>query len=104
MTEPDYDLQKIRALLMTGFNDTNLYSFCHTNIIFKDLCDRFTAEVKQEEVVGWIMERAGQFSVFKHVLIWAEYMNPDAYARHSPYETGAGIQDDHSRSSDKWLR
>jgi len=96
MDRPVYDLQKVRTLLMAEFNDTNLYSFCQTNILFKDLCDRFTAEVTLEEVVDWIMERAGQLDVYQHVLLWAEYMNAEAYARHAPYEAIIGVEDDHS--------
>lgn len=78
-----YNITKIRALLIEGFNDDELIRFGCDDLALGPVQDRL-AQWDKEKIVDLLLYvlREERFYI---LLDWAEKQNPTAYAKYQPY-------------------
>jgi hypothetical protein len=79
MTE-NFDLDKIRLLLIEGFTDQELRRLCQYDRNFRPVYNSLAANTGKDEIIDKILEYAQQKSLLGELLTWVKKENPRRYA------------------------
>ena len=95
-----YNLGNIRTLLIEGFSENELRSFCFDHPNFRDVHNQLSENTGQSQIVYQLVEHADRKELFTPLLSWAEKQAPARYKRHQPYYATPSIAiptNNHSR-------
>ncbi|MCB0177777.1 MAG: hypothetical protein KDI62_06075 [Anaerolineae bacterium] len=80
-----YYLESIRTLLIEGFSEEELRSFCFDRLDFRDVYNYLSENSGKSQIVHRIIEYADRRELFEPLLAWAKEKNPAKYEKHKPY-------------------
>lgn len=80
-----YILENIRILMIEGFSDEELRSFCFDRPDFKPVHNQLSEGTGKSQIVQRLVEHAYRKELFNPLLLWAKEKNPAKYKKHQPY-------------------
>lgn len=83
----NYDLSKIRSLLIEGFSEAELRNFCFDTPEFRPVHHELADLAGRAAIVRHLLEFAERRELFDSLLAWAKVNNLAKYARYQPYQS-----------------
>lgn len=80
-----YNLKNIRTLLVKGFSESELRTFCFEEPDFEDVYNQLSQGTGKDEVVHLLLDHARRKSLIENLLTWAKEHNPATYEKYQPY-------------------
>jgi uncharacterized protein YjbI with pentapeptide repeats len=88
MTGGAYHLANIRDLLVQGFDEKQLRTFCYYQAEFRPLHERLATDAGRTEIADDLVEYAERTLLLDALLAWAQAQNPARFEQHGPYHLG----------------
>ncbi len=81
----NYNFEKIRTLLIEGFDDKELRDFCFDTCDFKSVYHQLAQDTGKVEIIRQLLEYAEQKLLVEQLLAFAKTHNPARYEQDQPY-------------------
>lgn len=85
VVQPDYDLKRIRTLLIEGFSEAELSQFCYDEAAFRPVYTELAQISGLAAVADRLLKFAKRRVLIETLLDWAKATNPAKYTDLQPY-------------------